>query len=170
MILTIVGKSNCIPKARKSSGGTEFFVPHLPLRAADSCLVHCCHLSLGTSSPSLKSSVISVRCGLIDSVCGWECLVQKLSKFTLSPCPQEDSTDDSSTSVDHPLPIPLRWYYCSPSVENMNSYFILEGYFMLLLPLLLVQVRFQFHCLETYCRAKCGTTREDGLSLTLGWK
>lgn len=34
---------------------------------------------------------------------------------------------------------------------------------MLLLPLLLVQVRLQFHHLETYCKAKRGATRENKL-------
>lgn len=63
--------SNWIPKARKSPWGTESSVPHLSLREFVSCPVHCCCLSLSTSIPNLHSNVISVRCGVIASVCWW---------------------------------------------------------------------------------------------------
>lgn len=44
---------------------------HLSLRVVVGCPAHCCHLSLGTSISCLNSSVISVRCGVIASVCSW---------------------------------------------------------------------------------------------------
>lgn len=34
--------------------------------------MQCCHLSLSTSTPNTDSSVISVRCGVIVSVCWWD--------------------------------------------------------------------------------------------------
>lgn len=63
--------SNWMPKARKPSWEAEPSVPHLSLRAVVGCPVHCCRLSLGTSIPNLNS-VISVRCGVIVSVCWWD--------------------------------------------------------------------------------------------------
>lgn len=51
--------------------GLSFQSPHLSLRAVVGCPVHCCCLSLTTSTSSLNSSVICIRWGVIASVCWW---------------------------------------------------------------------------------------------------
>lgn len=62
--------SNWMPKGRRPSWETELCSTSV---SQGGCRfpVHCCRLSFGTSVPNLNSSVISVRCGVIASVCWW---------------------------------------------------------------------------------------------------
>lgn len=51
------------------------------------------------------------------------------------------------------------FFFC----KEYEYLFYFGGYFMFLLFLLLVQVRFQFYYLEIYCKVKRGVIRENKL-------
>lgn len=132
-------------QSRKMISGAGSSVPHLSPGAVVGHPAHCCHLSLSTSTPSC---VISVRCGVIASVCwGAACsnhypdpaagLASKRTVLT---------TEALEALTIHSLSLHNATYQRPPAVRTSAS---------------ILLVKIQFRHFKTYCRAEWGATREN---------